>query len=192
MRPSLLDPREHWQPSKRHDVDDGLRIGQDVQIVASPEALFRLVADLPRYAEFEPRLVTARWTGPDLDRLRVGSTAEIVTDIPFTHRRVLDLLGSPNGIVTVTCWDPPKNIGAVFEGRTVVVRVGISLNNQGNVSIATIRGHIVPRSWWARIALRPFRSPLETLIARSVRRGARRLEHGLECGSPTSPADPLA
>lgn len=191
MRLGPLDPREHWQPSNRHRVEDGLRIEQDVKIVASPEALFGLVVDLRRYAEFEPRLVTAEWTSPK--RPSVGSTAEIVTEIPFTHRRVRDLLGSPRGVVTITCWDPPKRIGAIFEGRTVVVLVGISLNDQGDSSTATIQGHITPRSWWARIALRPFRSPLEMLIARSVRRGARRLEYGLEHGSlipPPPPRDP--
>lgn len=156
----------------------GIRIDQDVALAVDEAALLALAADLPRYVEIEPHLVSARWLTPV--PIRAGSVAEVTVEIPFAVAAVRHAVGAPRGLVTVSRWNPPDELAAEFDGQTVAVRVTVQLAVRDEPRTVRVRGVIVPRSRWAGAALRPLRPLLERLAARSIERGLRRIEAALE------------
>jgi hypothetical protein len=142
------------------------------------DELFALIADLPRYVEIEPRLVSARWLtdGP----LDAGAVAEIATDIPFSLTTMRRIFGVTSGLVTLMEWDPPRAMSARLESHAVVVRASVQLAESTGGSIASLQGVLVPLQRSMAVVIRPLRPLLVMLIRRSLERGLRRAERGLK------------
>ena len=159
----------------------GISFDHEVAVSVSDTALIALVVDLSRYTEIEPNLVSAQWVAPG--PIGVGSVAQIVAEVPFSLVIVRRLIGTQRGIVTVTRWDPPSALGAVFDARGVTVRATMQLNKiRGGGVVVGVRGVITPRNQWVAAALTPVLPMLERLVERSIERGVRRVEAALLLG----------
>lgn len=163
-----------------------IRIEQRIKIGASAEMLFALIVDPQTYVAIEPRLHSARWLDDGV--VRRGARAAVVTNIPFTLALVRALIGAPAGVITVTEWSPTDRLACEFRGATVVGELEVLIEPEGRASILHLNGSVAPRRTSVKWLLRPMRRQLEGLVARSIERGAKRLEWGLRdpSGAPAS------